>query len=234
MTEAPPVQPSEDGESMATAERPRDRVLNPLDRIMETLFGLLMALSFAGAVSVAEAGRADLRAMFAAALGCNLAWGLVDAVMYLIRTFVDRGRSLTLIRSVRGAADPQGGRALIEGSLSPLAAELVSAAEIEAIRGRIVALPEIPVRARLEAKDLLAALAIFVLVVLSTFPVVLPFLLMEDVGLAKNTSRAIALAMLFLGGFALGRYAGYGSWRAAFAMAALGTMLVGAIMALGG
>jgi VIT1/CCC1 family predicted Fe2+/Mn2+ transporter len=77
-------------------------------------------------------------------------------------------------------------------------------------------------------------LAIFILVVLSTFPVVLPFVLMDDVAAAKYASQAIALLMLFLGGFALGRYAGYGAWRAAFAMTALGVLLVGAILALGG
>jgi len=40
--------------------------------------------------------------------------------------------------------------------------------------------------------------------------------------------------MLFVAGFALGRYAGYGSWRAGFMMALLGVLLVGAIKALGG
>ena len=47
-------------------------------------------------------------------------------------------------------------------------------------------------------------------------------------------SRAVALAMLFCGGLALGRYAGYGSWKAGFMMAGLGTALVVAIKALGG
>jgi hypothetical protein len=47
-------------------------------------------------------------------------------------------------------------------------------------------------------------------------------------------SRVIALAMLFIGGMALGRYAGYGGWKAGFLMVALGTGLVAAIMALGG
>ena len=61
-----------------------------------------------------------------------------------------------------------------------------------------------------------------------------PFAFMEDVGMAKNTSRAIALVLLFLGGLGLGRYAGYGSWRAGFIMAAIGTLLVGAIKVLGG
>jgi hypothetical protein len=83
----------------------REPVLSPVDRISELLFGLFMALTFVGAVSVTEAGRADIRAMLAAALGCNLAWGLVDAVMYLVRTVTDRGRLITLIRSVRSAPD---------------------------------------------------------------------------------------------------------------------------------
>ena len=44
----------------------------------------------------------------------------------------------------------------------------------------------------------------------------------------------VALAMLFFGGLALGRYAGYGSWKAVCMMAGLGTALVLAINALGG
>jgi hypothetical protein len=216
------------------ASKTREPVLNPVDRVSEMLFGLFMALTFVGAVSVADKGDAQIRAMFIAALGCNLAWGLVDAVMYLVRTVTDRGRLLTLIRSVRGAADAETGCRLIEGSLSQVAAGLVSTAEIEAMRGRIVALTALPARPKLNRGDLIAALAIFLIVVASTFPVVLPFMIFEDIGMAKNVSRAVALAMLFAGGLALGRYAGYGSWKVGFLMAGLGTMLVVAINALGG
>ena len=212
----------------------REPVLSPVDRVSELLFGLFMALTFVGAVSVAESGREEIRGMFAAALGCNLAWGLVDAVMYLVRTVTDRGRSLTLVRSVRAAADAETGRRLIERSLPQAVAGLVSPAEIEAIRGRIVALASVPERPTLKWDDLLASLVIFLIVVASTFPVVLPFALIADVGTAKNISRAIALAMLFFGGLALGRYAGYGSWKVGFMMAGLGTALVLAINALGG
>ena len=228
---------TETGASVGTStvgENQREPILHPVDRIMEMLFGLLMALSFTGALSVAESGREELREMFIAALGCNLAWGFVDGVMYLIRTAVDRNRSLSLMRAVRGAADPAAGRAVIAGAMSPVAASLVSPTEIEAIRGRILAQAAPPPRARLNGQDMLAALAIFVLVVLATFPVVLPFALMQDVGAAKNASRIVAMVMLFLGGLALGRYAGYGSWRAGLAMTALGAVMVGVITALGG
>jgi hypothetical protein len=216
------------------AEAAREPVLNPVDRVSELLFGLFMALTFVGAVSVAEGGREQIRAMFTAALGCNLAWGLVDAVMYLVRTVTDRGRSLTLVRSVRAAQDAGAGRKLIESALSRDVAGLVSSTEIEAIRGRIVALSSVPERPTLKWDDLRAAVAIFLIVVASTFPVVLPFMLIQDVATAKTVSRAVALLMLFLGGLALGRYAGYGSWKVGFMMMGLGAALVVAVIALGG
>ena len=215
-------------------ETQRESVLNPVDRISELLFGLLMALSFTGAVAVATAGRAEIRELFITSFGCNLAWGLVDGVMYMVRTVTDRGRGLTLVRSVRAAPTAQEGRALIEASLSRSVAALVSPAELEGIRGRILALPKIPDRPRLQWDDLVAAFAVFLLVVAATLPVVLPFGLMDDVAAAKNLSRAIAVVLLFLGGLGFGRYAGYGTWRSGFVMAALGVLLVGAIKVLGG
>lgn len=220
-------------ETNSIEKEAREPVLNVVDRVSEMLFGLFMALTFIGVVTVAGAGRDEVREMFVTALGCNLAWGLVDAVMYLVRTVTERGRQLTLVRSVK-AADAAGGRRLIENSLSPAVAGLVAPAELEAIRSRIAGLPSPPLRPRLTGDDLLAALAIFLIVVGATFPVVLPFLLIQDIGVALPVSRGISLLMLFLGGLALGRFAGYGSWKVGLMMAGLGTALVVAIIALGG
>ena len=89
-------------------------------------------------------------------------------------------------------------------------------------------------RPRLERDDLLAGLGIFLIVVVSTLPVVLPFLVIADVGTAKYASRAVALTMLFFGGLVLGHYAGYGSWKAGLTMVGLGTGLIIVINALGG
>jgi hypothetical protein len=44
-------------------------VLSPVDRVSELLFGLFMALTFVGAVSVAEAGQEEIRKMLTAAPG---------------------------------------------------------------------------------------------------------------------------------------------------------------------
>jgi hypothetical protein len=41
--------------------QPSRRVLEPAERIAEVLFGLIMVLTFTGSLSVAEAGRDDIR-----------------------------------------------------------------------------------------------------------------------------------------------------------------------------
>jgi hypothetical protein len=216
------------------AEPTREPVLDVVERVSEMLFGLFMALTFVGALSVADAGRMEVREMMIAAIGCNLAWGLVDAVMYLVRTVTTRGRWLTLLHSVRSAADTGAGRALVGASLSRSVADLFDEAGLEGIRGRIVALPSVPPRPRLERGDWLAALGVFLIVVVSTFPVVLPFMFFDDIGVAKTVSRGVALAMLFVGGMALGRHAGYGSWKVGLMMTGLGVVVVVAVIALGG
>jgi hypothetical protein len=213
---------------------PRDQILDPIDRVSEMLFGLFMALTFVGAVSVASSGRGEITTLFIAALGCNLAWGLVDGVMYLVSTIIARGHSLAIKQSVRATNDVEAGRKIIEQALPPELAGLISPTEIEAIRRRLQAAPELPGRPTLARDDLLGALATCLIAVASTFPVVLPFLFFTDVATALAVSRLVALAMLFGGGLVLGRYAGYGSWKAGFTMVGLGAVLVAIIIALGG
>ncbi len=74
------------------------RVLEPVERLSEILFGLIMALTITGAVSVVTADRFEVRTMLFAALGCNLAWGIIDAGMYLMARLGERGRNAMLAR----------------------------------------------------------------------------------------------------------------------------------------
>src|SRR5436190_4038965 len=80
------------------------RILDPLERFSEIVFGLIMVLSFTCAISVAEAGREDVRAMLVGAIGCNLAWGIIDAAFYLISCLTEQGRNAMLLRKVKGAS----------------------------------------------------------------------------------------------------------------------------------
>src|SRR4030095_10879421 len=95
------------------------RVLDPLERFSEIVFGLIMVLSFTCAISIAEAGREDVRAMFIGAIGCNLAWGIIDAAFYLIACLTEHGRQALLLRNVQQAADPARARQIVAEALPP-------------------------------------------------------------------------------------------------------------------
>ena len=208
-------------------------LLDPLDRISEVLFGLIMAVTIVGSISIATAGSDDVRTVMVAALGCNLAWGLVDAVMYLVRTLTERTRMRALGKSVTGA-EPEAARRIIESTLPPHLLAVTGPDELEGMRRRLLTLPS-PTGMALERDDLLSALAIFLWVVVATFPVVVPFMLFTNLAAAMRASQGVALAMLFVTGVALGRYAGYkhpvrtGLWAALLGMA-----LIAAVVALGG
>src|SRR5262245_50943903 len=77
------------------------RVLDPLERTSEILFGVIMVLTFTTSISVAEGGQGETRTILAGAIACNLAWGVVDAAMYLLATFMTRARNLATLRAVR-------------------------------------------------------------------------------------------------------------------------------------
>ena len=208
-------------------------VLDTVERVSEMCFGLFMALTFVGAVA-ALGGSDSPQAMFHAALGCNLAWGLVDAVMYLVRTITMRGKRLTLAMIVRGHPDPARALAAMREALPASAHAIVEDRELEIIRARFAASATLPEKPRFMKQDFVGAFGIFLIVVATTFPVALPFVLMSDGKSALLVSRALTLVMLFGGGMALGRYSGYGGWKAGFAMTALGVALTAAIIALGG
>jgi hypothetical protein len=212
----------------------REPILNTVDRVSELCFGLFMALTFVGAVKVVSTGEDLGRKLFFSALGCNLAWGLADAVMYLVRTLADRGQRLSLALNVRRERDHAVAVKTLRDALPRSMESLVHDAELELIRARLAAVSKLPPRAHLAFHDLLGAFGIFFLVVGSTFPVALPFLVIKDHVTALVVSRVLTLLMLFGAGYALGQYTGAGAMRAGFAMTALGIVLTAAIIALGG
>jgi hypothetical protein len=209
-------------------------VLSPYDRGSEMLFGLIMALTITGALSVTSATPQETRALFISTLSCNVAWGFVDAVMYVMNSVLGRGRRLLLDRALREGTDTAELRSLLTEVLPEHAAAGLSTADLESVRRALATHPDLHAPARVRGEDLLAALGVFLVVVASTVPVALPFLLIHDVALAKTVSRGLSLALLFVGGYAVGRYSGVRPGWMGLAMLAIGAALVAAVTALGG
>jgi hypothetical protein len=204
-----------------------------MERLSEIVFGLIMVLTFTCSFSAATSGRAEVREMLIGALGCNLAWGVIDALMYLMEALGMRGQSFLSLQRLRHGG-PAEGRAVLADALPPLVAANMREEELETIRQRLSVLPEPPERSRLRAEDWKGALGVFLIVFLSTFPVILPFFLIRDAVPALRLSNAIALFMLLYFGYRLGKFSGRSPWGTALAMTAIGIVVVAGTIALGG
>jgi VIT1/CCC1 family predicted Fe2+/Mn2+ transporter len=219
--------------AMAPSFRGQERILSPIERLSEVVFGLIMTLSITGAISVAEYGKSDVRTMLIGALGCNAAWGLVDALMYLVVVVTERYRALTLLHAVRAEKETDLAHRMITDRLPPLIAASIQPTALEQLRQHFAQMTAIPT-AGLTRRDLLGALGVFLLVFLTTIPVVLPFLLPVEPLRALRLSNAVAVAMLFALGYRLGKYVSRQPIVVGLSAVVIGAALVVITIALGG
>jgi len=209
-------------------------VLDPGDRIAEVLFGLIMVLTFTGSLSITEAGREDIHAMLIGALGCNIAWGVIDGVFYLMGCLAERGRDQATYRAVLQAGSPIEARRLIADALPPVLASAIAPAEFDRMRQRLLDVGPPPEVVRLTGSDWRGAAAVFLLVFFSTLPVTVPFIVLENPMAAIRASNAVAIVMLFAAGVAYGRVVERSRWILGIAMVLLGAGLVALTIVLGG
>jgi hypothetical protein len=208
-------------------------VLDPIDRVTEVLFGLIMVLTFTGSLSVAEAGRDDTRTMLIGALGCNFAWGIIDAVLFLMGGLANKGRTVLALIAARRSASSENAQQIIAEILPAPVAGLIQPAEFALFEQRLRQQPE-PAIPGLDGDDWRGALGVFLLVFLSTFPVVIPFIVIGNAALALRVSNAIAIVMLLVTGYSYGRLTGRSAWGWGVGMVLVGLTLAGLTMALGG
>jgi hypothetical protein len=208
-------------------------LLAPIDRLSETMFGLLMTLTFTGSMSVAIGDGGTVKGILFAALGCNIAWGIVDGTMYVLRTVTERKRTQGFFGDIRSAsaddAPPIMRDLLADTTSQPFADDEVRMIAGWVKRSEAENAPRAVTRA-----DLRAALAVFVTVVMATFPPILPFVFLTDVFAAMRWSNGIAIAILCVIGWQLDRYIGHGSRLMRVVVPLIGTVLVAVTIALGG
>ena len=85
------------------SDRSSKDVLEPQERVSEALFGLIMVLTFTGSLSIAEANDGDVRTMLIGALGCNLAWGIIDGIFFLMGCLSEQAKGMRAWRAARNA-----------------------------------------------------------------------------------------------------------------------------------
>ena len=86
------------------------KYFTPENRLAEVICGLIMVLSFTAATSAAfEATHSN--ALLIGVLGCNIAWGIVDGVTYILGNLMNRGarmRMITTLKQSPGRSEREG------------------------------------------------------------------------------------------------------------------------------
>jgi VIT1/CCC1 family predicted Fe2+/Mn2+ transporter len=77
-------------------------------------------------------------------------------------------------------------------------------------------------------------MALFFLIFVSTFPVVIPFVFIQDTRLALRISNLVAIVMMFLCGWSVAKYVGFSKWKMSISIVVIGVVLVAITIALGG
>jgi hypothetical protein len=213
------------------------RYLDPADRLNEMLFGLIMVLTFTLTAGLTvEDGPDAARTLLLATIGCNLAWGIIDGAMYLMAALLERSRLARAVAAVRAAPDEATAFATIEQALEGTLTSLATDAERRTLYGMVrdVVMRNPAGPPRVHKDDVYGALASGALVVLTTVPAALPFLVIDAPWRALRVSNALLIGMLFLVGYEWGRQAHVPPWRAGLAFLAAGVALVAVAIALGG
>jgi hypothetical protein len=215
-----------------------ERHLDPGERLGEILFGLVMVLTFTltAGLTVAE-GREGARSLLASAIGCNIAWGIIDGVFYVMGGLFHRGRRVRIARAIRASSDEQDAAALVASELDPTLEDVTSPEERRRLYRDIVHIVRraAPPKVGITRADLGGALASFWLVVLSTIPAAVPFLIFRDQPrFALRVSNGLLIALIFVVGFRWARYTGGSGWKTGAALALMGVILVAIAVALGG
>ena len=213
------------------------KYLDPGDRLQEVLCGLIMVLSFtliAGLTAGAE--KQGVRHLLIGALGCNLAWGVIDGVLYVAGNLTGRRLRRRFLSDLRNAPNESAAFSAISGKLDPLLEPATSTEERTRICRTVL-----PVMSRIQLPesgigkdDVYGMISIFWYDFVSVIPAVIPFLIMTEPHFALRVSNALLIATLFAVGFKWGKYMEFNRYLAGCCMMLLGVGLVSVALALGG
>lgn len=171
------------------------RYLDPGETLGEVLFGLIMALSFTvGGRFLLMRGELDMAELVVGAIGCNIAWGVIDAVLYVLGNLFHRSQRARFYRSIRSTRNEAEALALVQEEFGLEDEPLAVLPEDRArLHQSILALSAhaAPARARLVRRDLWSALVVFVLVSATSLPGVIPVLLLADPDFALRVSNSV-------------------------------------------
>jgi hypothetical protein len=84
-----------------------------------------MVLTLTCTFNARAANKDSVRTMLIEVLGCNVAWGIIDAFFYLLNCLGQRAHNIALLKQLRRTSDPTEARRIIADALPPLLAPIL-------------------------------------------------------------------------------------------------------------
>jgi hypothetical protein len=214
------------------------RYLAPNESLTEAVAGLIMVLTFTLAASIVTGGGEDAaRAALLGAIGCNVAWGIIDAVLYIMDSVFERNRRVRLAHAVASVPDEPAAIAAIQRELDPYLASVTLPAHRDQlyrhIRSSLVH-GSLPQRTGVLRDDVIGAVAVFCVVLATALPAILPLALIHQPWLALRVSNLLVVAMLFIVGYRWAKYVDANPWLTGLGLMGVGLALVVVAIPLGG
>ena len=185
----------------------------------------------------AGTGEQAVRHLLFAALGCNIAWGVIDGALYVMGSLTERRRQRSFLLQLRKAESEHEAFLTLSSRLDPLLEPATGPEDRERISRVLlpvlskIHLPE----ERVTREDLLGSIAIFWIDFTAVFPAAIPFLIIRhDPRLALRVSNALLLALLFAVGWTWGKYNRVSPLLTGLCTMMIGLVLVGVAIVLGG
>jgi hypothetical protein len=217
----------------------------PIDQLSEIIYSLLILLIFIQAywLLTRDGQTADFVSsdyaieLFFAALGAILAWGIIDGMMYILLSMFDRSERRQLLYTIQSAPTDEDAIEIIAEEFDYMFEPIVGERERQRLYINVLAqLRNSQPRAiGFKRSDWIEAGGLVLTAVLAVLPSLAPFLfLRHNFALALTVSSIISLSILFVAGYAWGKYTGTNAWKTGLLTLVVGVCMVVVALLLGG
>jgi VIT1/CCC1 family predicted Fe2+/Mn2+ transporter len=221
------------------------RLLDPIDRLSETIYSVLILLTFTLAFRIIRLGPDPgavvsseyVNELLVAAVGAIVAWGIIDGIMYVLIEVFQRGERHRMLRLIQAAENEEHGVAIVANELDYILEPITDDQERRALYRNVFAhlRKGQPRPIGFKREDFAGAFGSLLVAVFAVLPSLAPFVLLRnDYALAIRVSNIVSFVVLFYTGYQWGRYTGVSPWRTGLMLVAVGVLMVAVAIPLGG
>jgi hypothetical protein len=211
------------------------RLLDPIDRLSESIFSILILLTFTLAFRIIPS--TYINELLIGAAGATVAWGIIDGIMYALMEMFARGERHRLLRQLQSAHTEDEGIQIVANELDyilePITGEEQRKVLYQDVLEHLRDGSAQPVR--LTREDIAGGFGSVLVAVIAVLPSFVPFLLFyNNPALAIRLSNIVSFVVLFLLGYQWGKHTGASSWKTGLLLASVAAIMVLIAIPLGG